>query len=39
LRDIDADGRIILECILGKFNVSVWIGFVWLRVGANGGLL
>jgi hypothetical protein len=30
---------IILKCILNKEGVMVWIGFIWLRVSTNGGLL
>jgi hypothetical protein len=31
------DGKIILEWILGKQAGKVWIGFIWLRIGTNGG--
>jgi hypothetical protein len=37
--DIVVDGRIILKCILEKYNVNVWIGFIWLRAWNIGGLL
>jgi hypothetical protein len=37
--DVDLEGRIILEWILGKSDEKVWAGFVWLRIGASGGLL
>jgi hypothetical protein len=30
------DGRIILKWIT---DVRVWTGFIWLRIGTNGGLL
>jgi len=29
------DGRIMAQRVLGK----VWIGFVWLSIGTDGGLL
>jgi hypothetical protein len=37
--DLDVDGRIILECILGKQVRNVWIEFTWLRIGTIGGFL
>jgi hypothetical protein len=27
------------ECILGRLAWGVWIGFDWLRIGTDGGLL
>jgi hypothetical protein len=36
---IGLDGRIILKIILKKYDVMVWTGFIWLRVGTSGGLL
>jgi hypothetical protein len=27
------DGRIILKCILRKSIGSMWVGFIWLRIG------
>jgi hypothetical protein len=38
-RDIDIDGMIILEWILGKQSGKVRTGFICLRIEANGGLL
>jgi hypothetical protein len=32
------DGRIILRWIFRKWNVGVWTGLIWLRIGAGGGL-
>jgi hypothetical protein len=29
--DLCVDGRIILECILGKQDRKVWTGCIWLR--------
>jgi len=29
----------ILKCILNKYNRMVWTGFIWLKTGANGGVL
>jgi len=39
LEFLGVHGRIILEWILGKWGGKVWTGFVWLRIGTNGGLL
>jgi hypothetical protein len=39
VEDLDVDGRIILQCILGTYDGKVWTGFIWLRVGTGGGLL
>jgi hypothetical protein len=37
--DLGVDWRIILEWILEKETGKLWTGFVWLRLGTNGGLL
>jgi hypothetical protein len=39
LRRLGKDGRIILNFILGKLCLVVWIAFIWLRIGTNGRLL
>jgi len=39
LGDLGVDGRIILRWILRKWDVGVWTGSSWLRVGTGGGLL
>jgi len=39
LGDPGVDGRIILRCISGKWDVGVWMGLSWLRIGAGGGHL
>jgi hypothetical protein len=31
--------RIILKQILKKLVVRMWTGYIWLRIGSNGGLL
>jgi hypothetical protein len=31
--------RIALKLALKKWDMSVWIGFIWLRIGFSGGLL
>jgi hypothetical protein len=31
--------RIILSCILENYNISLWIGLIWLRRAASSGLL
>ena len=33
------DGRIILRWIFRKWNVRVWTGSSWLRIGTGGGHL
>jgi hypothetical protein len=33
--DQDVDGRIILGWIFGKWDVSVWTGWSWLRIGTG----
>ena len=37
--DPDADGRIILRWIFRKWNVWIWTGWSWLRIGKVGGHL
>jgi hypothetical protein len=32
-------GKIILQWNIKKYNVRVWTGFIWLRIGSCGGLL
>ena len=45
LREIDhlgdpgEDGRIILICIFRRWDVGVWTGSSWLRIGTGGGHL
>jgi len=39
LEDPDVDGRIILRWIFRKWDVGVWTGSNWLRVGTGGGRL
>jgi len=34
--DQGADGRIILRWIFRKWDVEVWTGFSWLRIGKGG---
>jgi len=38
-RDPDADGRIILRWIFRKWDVGVWTGSSWFRIGTGGGHL
>jgi len=33
------DGRIILRWIFKKWDVEVWTGLSWLRIGTGGGHL
>jgi hypothetical protein len=37
--DPGVDGRIILMWIFRKWDVGVWTGSSWLRVGIGGGAL
>ena len=39
LGDPDVDGMIILRWIFKKWDVGVWTGSSWLRIGAGGGHL
>jgi hypothetical protein len=37
--DPGAYGKIILRWIFTKWDVGVWIGLIWLRMGTGGGHL
>jgi hypothetical protein len=39
LKDLGLDGRIILEWILYKQSGRFWTVYIWLTIGARGGLL
>jgi len=39
LEDPGVDGMIILTWIFTKWNVGVWTGSTWLRIGTGGGHL
>jgi len=39
LEDTDADGRIIIRWFLNKWDLGVWTGSSWLRIGTVGGHL
>jgi len=39
VEDPGVDGRIILRWIFRKWNVRVWTGLMWLRIGTSGGHL
>ena len=39
LGDPGVDGRIILRWIFWKYDVGVWTGWIWLRIGTGGGRL
>jgi hypothetical protein len=36
LVDPVVDGRIILRCIFGMWDLGVWTGSSWLRIGTGG---
>jgi hypothetical protein len=35
----NADGRIILRWIFRKWDVGIWTGSSWLKIGTGGGHL
>jgi hypothetical protein len=37
--DPGIDGRIMLRWICRKWDVGVWTGSIWLRIGTGGGHL
>jgi hypothetical protein len=39
LGDISVDGRIILRMFFRKWNVGVWTGSSWFKIGTGGGHL
>jgi len=39
LEDPGVDGRIIFRWIFRKWDVGVWTGSIWLRIGTVGGHL
>ena len=39
LRNPDADGRIIIRWIFRKWDVWVWTGSIWFKIGTGGGHL
>jgi hypothetical protein len=38
LGEVSAHGKIILKWVLMKYDVRVWIRFIWLRIGISGGV-
>jgi len=39
LGDPSIGGRIIIRLIFRKWNVGLWTGLIWLRIGTGGGHL
>ena len=39
LEDPGVDGNIILRFIFRKWDVGIWTGSIWLRIGTGGGHL
>jgi hypothetical protein len=37
--DLDVDGEDYIKMFLKTYDMRVWIGFIWLRIGCNGGPL
>jgi hypothetical protein len=37
--DLDVDGRITQRWILGKYDLGMWIGLIWLRIEIGGEFL
>jgi hypothetical protein len=37
--DLGVDGRITLGWILGRWDLGMWIGFIWFSIGTGGELL
>jgi hypothetical protein len=38
LEYLGVDGRILLKLSLKKYDMGVWIGFIWLRIGLSAEL-
>ena len=39
LEDPSVDGRVILKCIVKKWDGEAWTGLSWLMIGTGGGHL
>jgi hypothetical protein len=37
-KDLQEDGVIISECIIGKYSGKLWTEFILLRIGTTGSL-
>jgi hypothetical protein len=38
-KDLGVEMRIILKWIFKRWNGGTWTGLIWLRIGADSGLL
>jgi hypothetical protein len=36
-RPLGINGRLILRCILRKWDLRAWTGSIWLRIRTGGG--
>jgi len=39
LEDSGVDGRIILSWMFRKWDLGIWTGLIWLRIGTGSGHL
>jgi hypothetical protein len=33
LEDLHVDGKVVLKCIVPKYDRVAWTGFIWIRTG------
>jgi len=39
LEDTSKDGKVMIRTYIRKIGGNVWTGFIWIRIGTNGGLI